>query len=465
MPLTEVFFWLVFIGGTCAALVQPVVGVLLYILVYHLNPEYQWWGENVRAVGLRTSFTIVGATVVGLLIRRPKFDPGAGQFPLPLVLMITLAVYALTTLLVGDQAGERGAYQAEKFVKITIFVVILVRCVRTPAHFHLAIIAWLAGVVYICYQAWGQVGVSRSGRLDWGLGGPDFAESSDLSAHLIATLPMIGAMFFMSRHWSGRTVSLIAGALAVNTLIMTRTRNAIVGLLAMSVAAICALPRGYRAKGLAALVVGAGLAAQLADPGWWRRMSTLTEYRNDPAVMDRFRFWGAAVEMARDNMFGIGIGNFQERVRDYVPNLSVPRSAHNTYLECLAELGIPGFTILLTLIGVTLWRLSMIRRIAAIIQPAADLRDSHWSARFDLGWHAMGLSVGLVGYLACGMFTTRLWAEDFWMLIGLVCCLSNIAATMGSPAPAALKDSDRPDGSAFTEIDEPGSIPEPGTSA
>ena len=67
MSLTEGIFWLIFIGGSCTALVQPVVGALLYIFIYHVNPEYQWWGENVRAVGVRTSMTIAAATVIGLL--------------------------------------------------------------------------------------------------------------------------------------------------------------------------------------------------------------------------------------------------------------------------------------------------------------------------------------------------------------------------------------------------------------
>ncbi len=434
MPVTEIFFWFTYVAGVCLAVVQPVIGVLLYILVYHLNPEYQWWGDHVRAAGLRTSMTIAVATTVGMLIRRPTFEPGARQFPLPIVLMLALAGYAVFSLAAGDGVSERGLHQAEKFVKIAIFVLILVRCVRTPMHFHLAIGAWLVGVAYICYQAWGQAGVWRGGRLDWGLGGPDFAESSDLSAHLIATLPMIGALFFMARTHLTRGVLLVVGALAVNTIIMTRTRNAIVGLLAMCVVALLSLPRGYRLKGWAALAVGVALAAQLADPGWWRRMETLSNYHNDAAVMNRFTYWAAAVDMAVDYPLGIGIGNFQERVLDYVPGLTIIRSAHNTYFECLAELGLPGFTILMMLIVITLMRLLGTRRQGEAGLLDVDMRHPWGAARFHLSWHSTALAIGLIGYLACGTFTTRLWAEDFWMLIGLSCCLQNIAGAETSRA-------------------------------
>ena len=39
----------------------------------------------------------------------------------------------------------------------------------------------------------------------------------------------------------------------------------------------------------------------------------------------------------------------------------------------------------------------------------------------------MALQASLVGYAAGGVFTTRLWTEGFWILIGLSCCLVNVA--------------------------------------
>jgi hypothetical protein len=48
----------------------------------------------------------------------------------------------------------------------------------------------------------------------------------------------------------------------------------------------------------------------------------------------------------------------------------------------------------------------------------------------------MALRAGLCGYLACGMFTTRIWAEDFWILVGLACCLQNVAAKVRARSTA-----------------------------
>ena len=427
MPLSAIAFWLVYCGGVATATIVPLVGVLLYVLVYHINPEYQWWGESVRSLGLRTSMTIVLAIAVGLLLRRPRFGGVGRQFSLPIAGAIGLALLAVASLTWGYGLSERGAFQAEKLLKVMIFVLILIRCVRQPRDYQLVIIAWLCGIFYIGYEAFGNVGVHRDGRLSTGLGGPDFAESSDLAVHLVASLPLIGAMFFMARRWWSRGVILLTGALAVNTLIMTRTRNAIFGLAAIVIAAALSLPKGYRLKGWAAMIAGMLLALQLTDPGWWGRMRTTIDYAQDASASDRIRFWEAALAMSADHPFGIGLGNFHEVVQEYVPGISIARSAHNSYLECLAEIGVPGLLMLLLILIVTLRRLTRIRRLDDAC--AGELIDiGYWQARFHIGWHAMALRTALIGYLACAVFTTRLWAEDFWILIGLAACLANVHA-------------------------------------
>ena len=441
MSLTALAFWVVFVGGICSAVVYPVLGCALYVLVYHLNPESQWWGASFAQAGFRPLMTIAAATVLGIILRRPRFENGARQFPLPVVLTLALVAYGLMTIAWAHLPWDRTTFLAEKTVKLAIFMLILVRCVRQPAHYHLVILSWLAGVAYIGYQAWGNVGVQVHGRLTVGLGGSDFAESSDLAVHLIASLPLLGALFFMARTWWGRGFALVVGALAVNTIIMTRTRNAIVGLLAMSFVALFWLPRGYRCRGLAAMVVGAVLAVQLTDPGWWQRMRTIQNYKLDASAAGRLEFWSAAVDMAYHHPFGVGLGQYHRQIMPYTPNDPVPHSAHNTFLECLAEFGWPGFALLVALLLITLWRTGAVRRAAPKFASDTSVDLGHWSARFHLGWHAMAIQSALVGYLACGIFTTRLWAEDLWILIGLAICLQNVRlyqeAHAASPQPAS----------------------------
>jgi putative inorganic carbon (HCO3(-)) transporter len=438
MSITALGFWLLYILGVGAAVLAPLAGVLLYILSYHMNPEYQWWGQSVRAAGLRTSMIIVIAIVIGLVIRRPRFRGIGRQFSAPIVFAMGLVLLALASLTWGYGVSARGAYQAEKFAKVMIFVLILIRCVRHPNHYHAAIGAWIGGVLFVSYQAWGNVGIHENGRLSLGIGGPDFSESGDLAAHMVASLPLIGAMFFMARRWWSRGILLVSGALAVNTIILTRTRNALVALAAMCVFSVFSLPRGQRLKGWLAMAVGVVLAIQLTDAGWWDRMATIAEHQ-DASATARIKYWHAAIAMCADHPFGIGLGNFQEVVKEYVPGLTIHRSAHNTYMECLAELGHLGLALLVMTLVATLSRLSHVRRESLTLDAEVPVRVGLWESRFHLGWHTMALRTALVGYLASAAFTTRLCGEDFWILIGLAACLDNVTAYMrhqaDEPAP------------------------------
>lgn len=432
MSLTALAFWLLYVGGCLAAVFNPIFGLMLYIFVYHVNPETQWWGSSVVAVGLRCSMTVALATGLGMLLHRPPLPRGARQFPLPYLLAILFGLLAAASLTWGVETCERGLYQAEKFGKILILLFILLRCVRTPREYQLVFIAWLAGVFYVGYYAQHGIGLRVGGRLTAGLGGPDFEDSSDLAVHLVATLPLIGAAFFMARTWLGRLAALVTGALAVNTLIMTRTRNAVVGVAAMAVVGVCSLPRGYRLKGLAAVAAGMIAAAALTDPAWWMRMASLKQYRFDDSAVQRLALWQAALDMAVDHPLGIGLGNYHELVKTYVPGLAIIRGAHSSVMACLAELGWLGLALYLATFAAVLWRLGRVRRAARDLPEFAEVQLAHWRTRFHLGWHAMALRTGLVGYFCCGLFTTRLLTEDFWVLVGLSLCLHNVACGLAA---------------------------------
>ncbi|MBK9119828.1 MAG: O-antigen ligase family protein [Phycisphaerales bacterium] len=444
MSLTAIAFWACYLSGLAAALLQPAVGLALYVLVYHLNPETQWWGASVAALNLRTSFIVACAILIGVIVRQPRMTHGAQQFPPGYLLALLFGVLVVGSLVWGQSTSERGLYLVEKYLKLMVVLFLLLRCIQTPAHFQLVILAWVTGVAYIGYQATGGVGRTIGGRLTGGLGGPDFAESSGLAVHLVASLPLIGAAFFMARTWLGRGALLLAGAFAVNALIATRTRNALAGLIVIALTGVLALPRGYRLRGVVAVGIGTLLAIQLTDPAWWDRMASVSTWRDDPSAIRRIDYWHAAVRMARDYPLGIGVGNFHETVQRYVPGLTVPRSAHNTVAACLAEFGWLGLSIWGLMIAATVIALQRVWYTAHRVPPYQEVQLLGRRCGFHLGWHAMALRAALLGYLACAMFTTRVFSEDFWLLVGLSLCLRNVArhVVATSAADAQQPESD-----------------------
>jgi probable O-glycosylation ligase (exosortase A-associated) len=446
--LTAIAFWMLYAVGTCAALARPIYGVLLYIVVYHVNPDYQWWNAGPGGIHIRPSLVAAGATILGILLGGLRSDEPRGRTPLSFILFIGFVLYAGGSLLWGIEISDRGLVQIEKIFKVAIFVWIMHRLVCTPESYTLLLAAWLLGLGYIGYQAWGNVGVSVGGRLTDGIGGPDFSESSTLAAHLVASLPLIGAMFFCAKNAVTRVTVLLIGALTVNTIIMTRTRNVLAGLAALGVVTLFQLPRGYRLKGVLAMLAGVVLSLQLADPGWWARMRSVESYTQDASVLTRFAYWQASLQMAQDYPLGIGVGNFHTTVLEYLPALNMTRSAHSTYHECLAELGYPGLALFIGAIGAALLELRAARRLAIDDDAHIDTGMAGRFFTFHLSWHVMGLFGAIATYLGCALFVTRFFSEDLWLMVGMACCVATIArgmAALESDAPQPADASVLPD--------------------
>ena len=146
MSLTAIVFWLCYVSGLVAAVRRPILGVALYIVVYHVNPESQWWGATAHHVGLRALLTVALATTLGLIVQRPRLGAGARLFRAPYALGLVLLVLAAGSVLWGYGANDHSLFLLEKFAKVLIFAYLLIRCVRGPEDFHWVVGAWLVGV-------------------------------------------------------------------------------------------------------------------------------------------------------------------------------------------------------------------------------------------------------------------------------------------------------------------------------
>ncbi len=430
--MTLILFMGLYMAGLVATLLNPIWGAATYVWVYHINPHGHWWSEPINAVGLRSSFTVAAFLALSILIYRPTLARNAQQFSLGIMGLLLFAFWTLTTTLWSD-SPDRATMLADKAIKMSLFALMLVRCVNCARNYQILVMVWVASVGYLGYLAYtGQGGVERS-RLTRGVGGPDFSDSNMLAAHLVATLPLMLALFFSLKNWFARIGVAGIALLCFNTIVMTRSRGAFVGLAVMLLVAMFSLPRGYRWRGFLIVMVAILGCVQLADPGWWTRMATITAHADDAAVTDRLLFWNAALRMGYEHPFGIGIGAFQERIVQEVAEINVVRAAHNAYLETFAELGWPGLVRLLTVAAATLYQLT---RMGAMKHPPCEavFRNRPWAADVHLAWCAVGLRAALVGYGVCAVFITVTYCETIWLLIAMAASLKNVGAQMQANA-------------------------------
>ena len=77
-PLKTILYFSLFWAGCLAALLNPIWGVVTYIMVYQTNPADKWWGIPLTDLGMRFSMLAASFTVAGIVLARkhvPKVRP------------------------------------------------------------------------------------------------------------------------------------------------------------------------------------------------------------------------------------------------------------------------------------------------------------------------------------------------------------------------------------------------------
>jgi len=147
----------------------------------------------------------------------------------------------------------------------------------------------------------------------------------------------------------------------------------------------------------------------------------------------RTDLWTIGMRIAHAKpLTGVGAGNFTTSSIHYLLEpgtitrsdfiVDTPKVAHNTYLQVLTELGIPGLILLLTLIlfslrcGVRAWR---------AFERAGDA---------DMGILCRALVAGLAGMLTAAFFVSAHVNKPLWLLLAIPPALLAIAESRSAPA-------------------------------
>ncbi len=423
-PLKTMLYFVLFWAGCVMALVNPIWGVVNYMVAYQTNPTNTWWGLPLVALGIRFSMLAAVFTILGLFFspkRVPKNNPNFCLWEAGVLALVAAAVVNLvwTCPLVSDGYYTGSGYAFEKLWKMLLFVLILARLATTRVNLRLVLWTLVGGSLYLGHEAYTAPASSFwLGRLEQ-IGGPDFSTTSGTAAHLAAMLPLIGAAFLTARKWQWRAFAAVSGAFTFNAIILCRTRSAFVGLVFGALVAIVMTPRVRRFRIHLLLAIGAVIGFSLTDQNFWNRMETLTDravLAEDAATVTRSEIWWTSLRILADFPQGIGTGNFPRVIGQYDPRYYF-RSTHNTLVVCFTELGIHGGMIFLFIVASSLRFLYLSARIA-------DDTDCPVETRLLV----YGFLVALVTYFIAGLGTERFYCESFWWILVLPLCLYRVAS-------------------------------------
>jgi O-antigen ligase len=258
-----------------------------------------------------------------------------------------------------------------------------------------------------------------SGRLSGALG-----NANETAAALVAGGALAAALSVALR---GKPILRLASAIVVPLCIfavfLTLSRG---GLVALAVSLIAAVVMAGRRRGAAIAVTVCALAATVLYFGVFASDVARERVTALDGGTGRGDIWTVGWRMVEDNpLKGVGAGNFPVASIHYLIEpgailrddfiIDQPKVAHNTYLDVLAELGVVGLALFLSVIAFSLWCAMRAIGFAA----RAEDRQVEVISR--------AMVVVLAGLLAADFFGSRQYSKQLWLLLALCPVLLEIS--------------------------------------
>lgn len=177
---------------------------------------------------------------------------------------------------------------------------------------------------------------------------------NSFAGSLAFTFPVAYILSRTAKNKIPKLLAMFAAAWCVIGVILTYSRGGFVALMA----GICALIFFERKKWriISVVLILSILILPRLSEKYINRVQSIETYHEDSAAMARVGANYAAINMIKENpIFGVGAGNYNDLVMDYVPieyrqNVAYGLSIHNVIMQATSETGIVGAVIFLLLV-------------------------------------------------------------------------------------------------------------------
>jgi O-Antigen ligase len=331
-----------------------------------------------------------------------------------LLAMLGWAALSFTWAYSGSAALSGAASYAQDMTLVPITYC----AVRKREHAVWLVTAFVAGAVLS--GAYGLIHTTSSGIDTGRLTGT--TDSNFEAAALAAAIPLLISLTGVIRRSARlKLVALIGVVILFAGLVETLSREGLLSLAAVMVGAVLFGGR-WRRKAAVLLLVGV-----VATVGYYTVLAPASSLQRVTMsdTSGRSSIWTVALRVFDSHpLLGVGTGNFILVSSRYINRpgaiqalyeIQTPKVTHNTYLEALADLGIPG---LLTLLAVLGWALSAGVRATRLFERSGD-------EQLELMSRAVVLA--LVAILVSDFFVSNAPAKYLWLLIALCPVLLRLA--------------------------------------
>ncbi len=422
MSKFALLFLLLFFGGLIGAFfASPVFAVMLYQLVYFMNPELRWWGASIPDISY--SFITVIVMIVTLLFsyqRLSNFTSWRKQPAFKWILLLLAMYYIVGIFALVPDVHSIFTFN---FLKLIVIIFVVYKIVDRSLYFDYVLWAYIIGASYIGYYA-GFVGRDGSGRVE-GIGMIDTGGDANMTAAALVPAIIMILYYVWLGSYKVRLLCVVCAAFLVNGLVLINSRGAFVGCVVGATLFLGYMifsgqqRKGQRATAIAVIVFGLIGAFSLTDQSFWERMGTLQEVEDgDASGSHRIDFWLATFDVMRDFPMGVGINGFEAVSRFYLPahyfERGSAKAVHSTWFQLLAEAGWLGLIFFCCLLRCLYIQLKNAKKYLLSVKFTNQY------------FHVLVLESAFLGYLCAASFINRIRAESLWWCILFLMIAVNI---------------------------------------
>ena len=404
---------------------------------------------NLTVVSIRAGAPeLVAASFFLLLIIPVVYYIAVAHQPLVINrVLLLMALYLGVQLLSAVASGDPNASVPRVLsfvVEGLILYILIINTVRTPSILRngmwaLIIAGMLMGSVSLYQEMTGSYDndfggfavVKDTGEMDTGqvdnlghdvkrlrLSGP-LGSKNRYAQVMVALLPIALMRIWGERRLALRLLAAASCVPIVGGALLTFSRGAGISLILVLI--VIAFMRILKLRHLLIIGVAGVLFVSLVIPTYIYRISTavqVTELATGNAQDASGSVRGrATVNLAAFYIFvdhpllGVGPGQTSNYMMEYgnaigFRRLEGERRAHNMYLEELADTGLIGFAVFMSILGLTLKELAQTRRRWLAVDPNA-------------GYLLAGLLVAIIAYMSTAVFLHLSYVRYYWVLLAL----------------------------------------------
>jgi len=436
-PVTQRFRW---------DALQIVLVVVLFLQVWRL----QLLVPGVPLFGLPIMATTVAVVLFALdrdgRRRMGRFDQPVVRVALAIVVLVALSVPGALN------PGRTLSFLLKDYLRSVILMLLIAASVRGLADVRR--IAWVqvVGVTLCALAILTHSELGNEGRLSTE---HTYYDANDLATLIVCTLPLVLYLWRRPTRLLGQLALAGTTVFLIMTLGETGSRGGFLGFVVVAGYLLLRFEGISRAKRLGAVALLVVMLVGLTSDRYFERIETILHPSKDynwsgQSATGRMEIWRRGVEyMLSHPALGVGAANF-ERAEGTLSEEAHERqrygrsfrwsTAHNSFIQIGAELGVMGMVLLVALLVDGVRVLSRIRR---------------WPVG-EAAVMAQVLTACLVGFIVTAMFLSQAYSAYLYSLLGLALGLARVVSPAARPQPRASPGVRAP-GGAFPLAGGPGS--------